>query len=782
MSHPPIRAAHRRFAAVAHSRPSRRALAGMTVVAIVAAGSVALAAPASAAPGDPVFGPNVTIIEPGTSAADVNSILTAAGSESEFSTNRHAIFFKPGTYGTATNGGTVQATLGYYEGIYGLGSSPDDVTINGKIQGLDLNGSALTNFWRTVQNLKINSLGTNGSASTLNWAVSQAAPFRRLDVTGSLLLCGSSCGYSSGGYLADSRVSGQISSGSQQQWYTRDSTIGSWNGGVWNMVFSGVTGAPADSFPDSATTGNSGNKFTTLASTPISREAPFLTWNATDGYSVYVPDARTNTSGAAWTTGADTGTSLPISNFYIAQPSDTAATINAQLTAGKNLIVTPGVYSLDAPLNITRNDTVVLGLGMATLVPTAGNAVITTGDVTGVKIAGISVDAATPKSDVLIQVGPSNASHVDAADPITLQDVFIRIGGPHAGQVGTAIVVNSDNVLLDDIWSWRADHGTGVGWTANTADHGLVVNGDNVTAEGLFVEHYQQNQVLWNGNGGTTIFFQNETPYDVPSQAAWMDGTKPGYASYKVADTVTSHHAYGVGIYSYFNQGIDIRMHSAIDTPVWSTVQFTHVVGRFLNGSGGINNVINNDGLTVLTGTDAAETKYVRSFPPDGTPAPPPPNTDNQETITATIPEAPGEFSWSIDAADHSVALGTAVNNGDYWEATGSLKPVAVTDTRAGGPAWSVSGQISDFSGGLDGKYLGWSPTVATAGAGAVAGAVVGSGFASGNGLKDASVLGSALDGHAKGTGSLGAGLDLRVPADTDAGTYTATLTLTALS
>ena len=166
------------------------------------------------------------------------------------------------------------------------------------------------------------------------------------------------------------------------------------------------------------------------------------------------------------------------------------------------------------------------------------------------------------------------------------------------------------------------------------------------------------------------------------------------------------------------------------------------------------------------------------------TPQTTPPADDTTESVTATIPAGPGEFSWVIDDADHGVALGEAADKGTYWEATGDLKPVKVTDTRAGSPAWSVSGQVGDFTGGggLDGKYLGWTPKVTSAGAGAVAGPLVASGFASGNGLKDSAVLGSAPDGHTTGSGSLGAGLDLRIPAETDPGNYTATLTLTALS
>ena len=126
-------------------------------------------------------------------------------------------------------------------------------------------------------------------------------------------------------------------------------------------------------------------------------------------------------------------------------------------------------------------------------------------------------------SPVLLRVGTPHAHKSDPADPTTLNDVFFRIGGATPGKATTSLIVNSDNVVLDDIWAWRADHGNGVGWTANTADTGVIVNGDNVTAYGLFVEHYQKYEVIWNGNDGRVVFFQNEMPYDPPSQAAWME-------------------------------------------------------------------------------------------------------------------------------------------------------------------------------------------------------------------------------------------------------------------
>ena len=121
------------------------------------------------------------------------------------------------------------------------------------------------------------------------------------------------------------------------------------------------------------------------------------------------------------------------------------------------------------------------------------------------------MDAGTVKSDVLVQIGTPHAHKSDPNDPTSLQDVFFRIGGATPGKATTSLVVNSDDVILDDIWAWRADHGVdgSVGWTVNTGDTVLIVNGNNVTALGLFVEHYQKYNVIWNGEGGQTIFFQN---------------------------------------------------------------------------------------------------------------------------------------------------------------------------------------------------------------------------------------------------------------------------------
>jgi len=163
------------------------------------------------------------------------------------------------------------------------------------------------------------------------------------------------------------------------------------------------------------------------------------------------------------------------------------------------------------------------------------------------------------------------------------------------------LVLNSDNVILDNIWAWRADHGNGVGWTSNTADTGVIVNGDNVTAYGLFVEHFQKFNVVWNGNGGTAIFFQNELPYDVPSQAAWMEAPGvDGYAAFKLGDHVTSFAGYGMGSYSFFNQGLNIYAAHAFEVPASLPAGSMHdLLTIFLDpthGMGGILNVVNDTG------------------------------------------------------------------------------------------------------------------------------------------------------------------------------------------
>ncbi|MFI5054561.1 MAG: adenylyl cyclase, partial [Acidimicrobiia bacterium] len=183
-----------------------------------------------------------------------------------------------------------------------------------------------------------------------------------------------------------------------------------------------------------------------------------------------------------------------------------------------------------------------------------------------------------------------------SADPTAIQDVFFRIGGPHIGKATVSLEVNSDNAILDDVWAWRADHGSGVGWTSNTADTGVVVNGDNVVATGLFSEHYQRYDVYWAGENGKTIMFQNEMPYDVPNQAAWQHDGVLGWAAYKVARGVRTHEAWGLGSYCFFNVNPSIHASNAFEVPVTPGVKLHDILTLSISNTGTIDNVVNGVG------------------------------------------------------------------------------------------------------------------------------------------------------------------------------------------
>ncbi|MER7007476.1 discoidin domain-containing protein [Dactylosporangium sp. NPDC000555] len=531
-------------------------------------------------PGGGDLGPNVIVFDPSQSSATIQAKLDQVFTQQEknqFGNERYQFLFKPGSYSG------LNAQIGFYTSINGLGQNPQDVKINGDIT-VDAGwfaGNATQNFWRSAENLSIYPV-----SGVDRWAVAQAAPFRRIDVHGGMTLASPDCGWASGGYIADSRVSGNINPCSQQQWFTRDSTIGSWNGSVWNMVFSGVQGAPAQSFPTPP--------YTTLPTSPVTQEKPYLYADA-GGYRVFVPSLRTNSSGATWINGNTPGTSLSINNFYVAKPGVTAATLNQAVAQGLNLLFTPGVYHLNSTVNINRANTVVLGLGYATIVADNGALPMAVGDVDGVKIAGLLFDAGTTNSPVLLQVGPNGATGNHAGAPNLISDVFLRVGGAGAAKVTTALVVNNNNTIIDHIWAWRADHGAGAGWTSNPSDTGLIVNGQNVTAYGLFVEHFQKYNVIWNGNGGKTIFFQNELPYDPPSAAAWSHDGITGYAAYKVANNVTSHEAWGMGSYCVFNDDPSIAAYHAYEVPNNPNVKFHNILTVSL-GKGSITHVINDTG------------------------------------------------------------------------------------------------------------------------------------------------------------------------------------------
>jgi hypothetical protein len=561
----------------------------LSTAALALSGAAGAAHPAAA----PDFGPNVKIFDPSMSTASIRATLDAIAAQqvpNQFGTQRYALLFLPGTYGTPTD--PLNFQVGYYTEVAGLGASPNDVHLNGTAdvynQCFSDGCTALVNFWRSLSNLTIDVAGKSGCQSGEFWATSQASPVRRVRVNGFTTLMDycSAPSYASGGFIADSQFTGTIVNGSQQQYLVRNSIIGPWSNGVWNQVFSGVVGAPPQSFPDPP--------YTTLPTTPASHERPFLYVDSAGRYNVYVPAVQRDSSGTTWATGQTPGRSLPIDSFFIAKPTDSVQAINNALSRGKNILFTPGVYDVDKTIKVKRDDTVILGLGMATLTAENGVVPMTVDRADRVDVAGLIFDAGPRTSPTLLDFG---------SDGGALQDVFFRVGGPHVGKALSSLIVSGDHVILDDIWAWRADHGSGVGWTTNTAATGVVVTGGDVVATGLFVEHYQTYNVYWAGEDGRTVMFQNELPYDPPSQAAYRHGSTLGWAAYKVADSVRRHEGWGLGVYCFFNVDPTIHSTSAIEVPVRPGVQLHDILDLSINDQGTIDHVVNDFGPPTPPGT-----------------------------------------------------------------------------------------------------------------------------------------------------------------------------------
>ena len=555
----------------------RRGIAAVALAALLVVSGAGAQAKSGAAPD---LGPNVLVFSPSMPQAEMQQkidAIFAAQEHSEFGTQRNAVLLLPGEY-------HLDIPVGFYTQVAGLGATPDAVHVTGNVHAdasLPRNNATCT-FWRGVEGFAATPKG-----GTMQWAVSQAVPFRRMHVLGDLVLHQHG-GWASGGWISDSLIDGNTDSGSQQQWISRNSEWRSWTGSNWNMVFVGMVHAPEGEWPKPP--------YTKIAQTPIVREKPFLFVDEHGNWGVRVPALRTDSVGITWRGGVTPGRTVPLSKFYIAHPGDSAAAINAQLAQGKNLLVTPGIYELDEPIRVTRPSTIVLGFGFATLKPVKGTAALTTSDADGIILAGVLIDAGETKSPVLMEIGPEGSKASHTQNPISLHDIFFRVGGAGVGRAGVDLRVNSNDTIIDHTWIWRADHGKGVGWDSNVSANGIVVNGNRVTAYGLLVEHHQEFQVLWNGEKGRTYFYQSEIPYDPPDQASFTSAPGVnGWASYKVADSVKQHEAWGLGIYSVFRKP-NVVLTRAIEVPKSPGVRFHSMITTALDDKGEISNIINDAG------------------------------------------------------------------------------------------------------------------------------------------------------------------------------------------
>lgn len=362
----------------------------------------------------------------------------------------------------------------------------------------------------------------------------------------------------------------------------------------------GCENAPPGEWPESAVT--------RIARAPVVREKPYLVFD--DGrWLVQVPPVTHGPpSGPTWAGGAAPGEAQPLERYHLARADrDTAASLNAALRAGKNLLFTPGLYPLDNTLVVARPNTVILGLGFPTLVPMTGQTALQVEAEEGVIVSGLVVDAGAAESVTLVKIGRPGRPAGRAENPTCLFDLVCRVGGYGPGRAKTMVAIHARHVVGDNLWLWRADHGANVGWKENTCDTGLRVEGDDVTLYGLFVEHTQQHQTIWQGERGRVFFYQSEMPYDPPAPEAWRSPTGAGYASYKVGARVRAHEAWGLGVYHYFRDAA-VTADTAIETPEGTGIRMHHLLTFRLDGGkpdSGIRHVINHSGGETIHGRRA---------------------------------------------------------------------------------------------------------------------------------------------------------------------------------
>ena len=542
-----------------------------------------------------LFGQNTYIFNPNDSHEAMKQVIDtitkemADGRISQFTNNRVAFLFKPGDYDW------LQFENGFYMQVAGLGRLPVETKIDKVYVTTDWlrNKNATCNFWRAIENVSL----LNRDGEMLIYGISQAAPIRRMMIHGDINL--DMGGWSSGGFLANSVVTGTAGSPTQQQFFIRNNET-KFSGVNWNLVSVGNVGEI-----------EMRNNRTIIASTPVIYEKPFLFFENGD-YFVFVPARMENSSGATWSNGKiENGKIIPLSDFYIAHDDkDNAKTLNTALAQGKHLLFTPGIYKVSEAIEVTKANTVVLGLGLASIQPVNGNNGMYVADVEGIRIAGLIFDAGagtnantgTGGTEILLQVGPRGSKNDLSGNPIVLSDLFFRVGGantPLPCKADISLEINANATIGDHFWIWRADHGGQVGWYLNKADYGMVVNGNDVTVYGLFVEHYQKYDTYWKGENGRMYFYQNEKAYDVPTQAEWIgpDGNGNGWAAYRIADDVTKHEAWGVGVYSVFIRTKDfVLLENAILTPEKGDIAIHYPFTINLSNNGGIEHIINGVG------------------------------------------------------------------------------------------------------------------------------------------------------------------------------------------
>ncbi|WPX97444.1 hypothetical protein [Candidatus Bandiella euplotis] len=524
------------------------------------------------------------------------------GETNEWSNKRYAILVAGGNYEMSD-----QFKLGYYTQVVGVADGASDVRIAPGINVLnncekvgDANCKApggLDNFWRSISDI---TLDVSRLGAPLRFAVSQASPIRDVKIIGNdILMCdwglGGDCGFTSGGFISKMYVS-NIILGSQQQFYVANSNFGQLQAGVWNIV-------------------SHNNHGTTFGDGDIS------TKNLWDGYpftqindDIILQIPRIIFDQGNWSVQIASGKKDANSFVVLSLDNDTSPTIvskdkvqviNAEIAGGApGLIIMPGIYNIQGVLNIP-NDKVVLGLGLPSLVCQSDSGKCMDLGSEGAHIAGMTFDAGVYGSssnpdNILLNVGQQY--HGSSINPTTLQDIYCRIARIDDAQASPSayacVKINSDSVIGENLWLWRADHdkqSLQIPFDINYCKHGLIVIGNDVQMNGLFIEHFNDYQTIWLGKNGKIKFYQSELPYFMPSDGATVDCTVPDSTyiqkeqvcpSLYITSDASGFNAKGLGVYSFFPNDLGqktIKAKSVLKADT-DDLSISHVVMRWLNG------------------------------------------------------------------------------------------------------------------------------------------------------------------------------------------------------
>jgi len=523
----------------------------------------------------------------------------------DFCTKRVAVLLKPGAHRAKFN-------VGFYHSLVGLGREPGAVELDAfeVLNGVGADGvehglspGGLNNFWRSVENV------TTAPGRNIYYFVSQASPLRKVHIRGQLRLTGPvgggiyDWGYASGGFTADSRIDGGVEFGGQQQYCTRNTEIGdgsAYKHGAWSNVLIGSKGAYKSEPGQLA-------KETVIENTERIAEKPYIIYEEGENrYYLMIPRPEVGKRGISWEkySGGDIER-VDFENVYVAEEGvSTAAIINAKLAEGKHVVLSPGIYRMTEPIVVGKSNAVILGLGLATVQPAddapyMDSLIFVRDGLEGVRIAGLMVQGGEAGSNALIKWGTRKSG--SAQNSGFLYDIFCRIGGDRDAsrpevRTNKMVLINSSNVVGDNLWLWRADHemprNDGVKNSRHKVFNALEVNGDNVIMYGLFAEHTLHDLTVWNGENGKTFFYQCEMPYDV-TQHNFGD---QGYAGYVIGEHVKTHTLMGAGVYSFFRD-YDVHAQSGFRAPEGEGgINLQHIFTVFLNGKGGIDHVLNRQG------------------------------------------------------------------------------------------------------------------------------------------------------------------------------------------